>query len=111
MARCPSCKRPLLPEGHTEVDLDGRRVVVCGVRRDITGHNWDVFEVLYRRIGRTITYDQLIIDVWQDDEPAGDTRKHLQLLVYRLRKKLAGGTLAIETIPGHGLRMVEMEMP
>jgi len=65
-------------------------------------------ELLFDRQGRVVSRDELVENVWSDDEAVGVSEQALDALIRRLRDRLAALDPQhnyIVTIRGHGLRL------
>lgn len=67
-----------------------------------------LLELLFDRQGRVVSRDELVENVWSDDEAVGVSEQALDALIRRLRDRLAALDPQhnyIVTIRGHGLRL------
>jgi len=86
--------------GPLLVDLESRRVCVGGEEVPLTSKELAIIEVLAARPGRVLTRDHLIESVW--GEVTESAAASLDVLVARIRRKLAGGAAALRTLRGVG---------
>lgn len=73
-------------DGHLFVDLDARIVKLDGINVRLTPTEFRLLTVFVRRVGRVVTHEEIIKEVW-------DTSKQvalgsLKLYIYYLRQKL-----------------------
>jgi two-component system OmpR family response regulator len=86
--------------GRIRLDMDARRCFVDQVAVDLTAREFAVLELLLLRAGRVITRSQ-ILDLlygWEDNQATNT----VEVLVYRLRKKLDFSGWDLKTIRGMG---------
>lgn len=83
----------------------GRRTAARGGRDlGLTPREHDVLEVLLRAEGRIVSSEELLERAW--DEHADPFTTSVRVIVSRLRSKL-GDPGIVETVVGHGYRLVE----
>ena len=90
--------------GALRVDARRREAEVDGRRLTLRPREFDLLAALARDPGVVMTRDGLLEDVWGTDFP-GETRT-VDVHVAEVRKQLAPDGPAIETIRGHGYRLV-----
>jgi two-component system OmpR family response regulator len=86
--------------GRIKLDIDARRCFVDDEAMDLTAREFAVVELLVLRAGRVVTRSQ-ILDLlygWEDSQ-ANNT---VEVLIYRLRKKLDFSGWQLKTIRGMG---------
>jgi len=97
--------------GNLSVNLDNYRVAINGDIVDLTYHEIELLHLLMENAGRILSYETLSRSIWGNAERV--TTRHLNVLVHRLRSKLAGSNpYWIETVRGRGyglLKAREME--
>ncbi|MEI8258182.1 MAG: response regulator transcription factor [Deltaproteobacteria bacterium] len=96
--------------GAVVLDFAGRRASREGVEIPLTGREWDVLDVLARRAGRPMSYDDLLESAWGESTEGG--RASLEVIVARLRRKLgetADGATVIRTLRGFGYALSQVE--
>lgn len=82
------------------LDLATRRVLQGGKEVDLTPTEFSLLELLMRHAGQVVTRRMLCEHLWEADwEGATNV---IEVHVTRLRKKLADGGLAIQTVRGRG---------
>ena len=93
------------------MNLDNYRVAIDGDIVDLTYHEIELLHLLMENAGRILSYEMLARSIWGNAERV--TTRHLNVLVHRLRTKLAGSNpYWIETVRGRGyglLKAPEME--
>ncbi len=93
--------------GQWDVDLDARTVVADGIEARLTRGEFDILSRLVEADGGVVIRDHLL-DIISRNPDEADGRS-VDMLVSRLRRKLAGPTLAgmelIATSLGHGYRL------
>ena len=89
--------------GQLEINLDAKTVAVAGKVVNLTGKEYQIFELLSLRKGSTITKDMFLNNLYGGmDEPE---IKIVDVFICKLRKKLAdanAGESYIETVWGRG---------
>lgn len=88
-----------------KVDLQSHRVERAGRTLTLTAQEWALLECLLRRRGQVVTRAELTAYVWDENhDPFGNL---LEVLVWRLRKKIDGGSDVplIHTVRGAGYRL------
>ncbi len=91
----------LLQFGNLIIDLEGYDVAVAGQRVELTFLEFQLLAHLALNAGRVISRRELLSSVWSH-QPTDDSGK-LNILISRLRKKLAGSDpWAIHTVPRRG---------
>jgi two-component system alkaline phosphatase synthesis response regulator PhoP/two-component system response regulator ResD len=86
------------------IDLRRREAVLAGRRLVLRPREFDLLAALARDPGVVLTRDQLLETVWGTDFP-GETRT-VDVHVAEVRKQLGEDGPWIETIRGHGYRLV-----
>lgn len=94
-------------DGHLVVDLARREVMLEGAPLALTRKEYAVLATLVRHVGRVVTQQQLLRDIW------GATHTHdshyLRIVVGKLRQKLGDDPAAprwLKTEPGVGYRFI-----
>lgn len=88
--------------GPLVIDLEGHRVLVDGEDVAPTPTEWGILALLARNVGRLVTYDEILADVWG---PGYGYRHIVRSNVARLRGRLGGGAHLIATIQRRGFRL------
>lgn len=95
----------LYDDGHLKIDLDARRVTVCGAPVVLTPKEWRLLEYLVRHRNHAVTAHALLRYAW-GDEYTGENN-HLKVYIAHLRQKLgdsASRPRYIHTERGMGYR-------
>ncbi|MBC7262739.1 MAG: response regulator transcription factor [Chloroflexi bacterium] len=90
--------------GQLRIDRDRREVTVKGQPIRLRSKEFDLLTTLAENPGRVFTRDQLLDQVWGYDY-FGGTRT-VDVHVARLRERLAGSEVHIETVWGVGYKLV-----
>ncbi len=94
--------------GKVEINLDAKTVNVGGVNANLTGKEYQIFELLALRKGSTVTKEVFLNNLYGGmDEPE---IKIIDVFICKLRKKLSdatGGENCIQTVWGRGYALVE----
>ena len=92
--------------GNLSVNLDNYRVAISGDIVDLTYHEIELLHLLMENAGRILSYETLALSIWGNAERV--TTRHLNVLVHRLRSKLAGSNpYWIETVRGRGYGLLK----
>lgn len=86
--------------GNLGMDLAGRTVEVNGALVDLGRREFRLLEILLGRLGHTVPKERIMAQLFSLDD--GVSNNALELLVSRLRKKLAEASIEITTIRGVG---------
>jgi DNA-binding response OmpR family regulator len=103
--RSPVAHPPKLTVGDLVVDPVSRRVTVGGRTANLTTTEFAILDVLARRSPAVVTRRAIAVQVWQDEADALGSNT-IDVHLARLRAKLSGATVRIETARGVGYRMV-----
>ena len=79
-------KASVFDDGHLLVDLDTRRVEISGEPVKLTPTEFRLLSVLLRNMGRVITHEDLIREIWGTDKDA--SLGSLKLYIHYLRNKI-----------------------
>jgi DNA-binding response OmpR family regulator len=90
--------------GGLRIDPRRREATIGDRRLELRAREFDLLFALARDAGLVLTRDALLEDVWGTDFP-GETRT-VDVHVAEVRKKLAPDGPAIETVRGHGYRLL-----
>lgn len=101
-------RRSALRVGDLEIDPLLRRVQRAGRTIDLTPREFELLSVLVEARGGLVSRQDFLDRVWNVE---GDpTTNFLQVHVSRLRRKLrSSAALRIETVAGHGYRLVTVD--
>lgn len=103
-AGCPLCGGPL-PDDGIYVDFDGGMVVGRGHVAALTRSEFRMFEALWNTRPRMLNKEQLLAAT----SGYGDDDREIKLVdvfVCKLRRKLRGTGIVIDTVWGEGYRIV-----
>jgi DNA-binding response OmpR family regulator len=96
----------IIEEGDLRIDLDDEMTFIRSETVDLSPTEFRLLELLARRMGRTVSREELLAKIWSFY--GGDTRT-VDVHISRLRKKLDDGkrpALAIQSLRGRGYRLV-----
>jgi DNA-binding response OmpR family regulator len=105
LRRPPDTRPPLLILGKLELDPAARTVRFGGHRPALTGIEFGILEILLRRSPNVVDRRAIAQHVW-DEESAGLGSNTISVHLARLRSKLTGAGVRIETVRGIGYRIV-----
>lgn len=88
--------------GNLMVDQAGRTASIDGLPIELGRREFRLLEILVSRLGQTVTKERLMVQLFDAEDASLNA---LELLISRLRKKLAAATLEIVTIRGVGYRV------
>ena len=103
--RSPELQRPTLVLGDLELDPSSREVRVGPVRPSLTSTEMAILELLLRRTPSVVDRRTIAVQVWDQEADAVGSNT-IDVHMARLRSKLVGGRVHIETIRGIGYRIV-----
>ena len=103
--RPPVSRSPRLVIGEVEVDPAVREVTVCGQRPAFTGIELGILEILMRRSPSVADRRSIAQHVWDNEADAFGSNT-IDVHLARLRSKLAGAGVRIETVRGVGYRII-----
>ncbi len=90
--------------GDLEIDPLRREAQLAGRSLELRAQEFDLLATLARQPGRVFTREQLLHMAWGFDF-YGQTRT-VDVHVAHLRRKLEGGSVRIETVPGIGYKLI-----
>ncbi|WP_323772209.1 response regulator transcription factor CtrA [Antarctobacter sp.] len=100
----------IIKTGQVDINLDAKTVEVAGKPLNLTGKEYQIFELLSLRKGTTLTKEMFLNHLYNGmDEPE---LKIIDVFICKLRKKLSdatGGEKSIETVWGRGYRLNDPE--
>ena len=96
---------PRMVVGEVEFDPASRQVLVRGRAPALTGTEFGILEILMRRSPNVVDRRSIAQHVWDNEADAFGSNT-IDVHLARLRAKLAGGAVRIETVRGVGYRMV-----
>lgn len=86
--------------GRLRIDLTGRRIFCDEQAIDLTSREFALVELLFMRIGRVVTKQQIIDHLYGWEE--GMASNAVEVLIHRVRKKIEHANCNIQTIRGMG---------
>lgn len=86
--------------GRLRIDLTGRRIFCDEQAIDLTAREFALVELLFMRLGRVVTKQQIITHMYGWEE--GMASNAIEVLIHRLRKKIEHANCTIQTIRGMG---------
>jgi DNA-binding response OmpR family regulator len=105
--RSREAQRPLLKVGDLVFDPVGRRAEVAGHSPALTVTELGILEALMRQSPGVATRRVIAQQVWADESDAFGSNT-IDVHLARLRAKLAGGGVRIETVRGIGYRITAL---
>ena len=107
LRRPPGARPPLLALGKLELDPAARTVRFGGRNVALTGTEFGILEILLRRSPAVVGRQTIAQQVW-DEESDGLASNTISVHLARLRSKLAGAGVRVETVRGIGYRIVPL---
>jgi DNA-binding response OmpR family regulator len=98
-------QQPELVVGDLRFDPATRQVLVAGQEPVLTATEYGILELLVRRSPAVVPRRSIAVNVWDDESDALGSNT-IDVHLARLRAKLAGGMVRIETVRGVGYRLV-----
>jgi DNA-binding response OmpR family regulator len=106
LQRRPSAvQQPEIAVGDLRFDPATRQVLVGGRPAVLTATEFGILEVLVRKSPAVVPRRSIALNVWEDEADAMGSNT-IDVHLARLRAKLAGGRIRIETVRGVGYRLV-----
>jgi DNA-binding response OmpR family regulator len=96
---------PELVVGDLRFDPATRKVIVGGHQPVLTATEYGILELLVRRSPAVVPRRSIAMNVWDDEADALGSNT-IDVHLARLRSKLAGGMVRIETVRGVGYRLI-----
>jgi two-component system KDP operon response regulator KdpE len=100
---------PLFVNGDIRIDLEKRDVFLSDTKIDLTPTEYKMLCELAKNVGRVVTYQQLLHEVW--GKSAEENNHYLRVYAQHLRRKLKDDPMQpryIVTEPGVGYRLKEI---
>jgi two-component system OmpR family response regulator len=91
---------PLINAAELTFDTVERVASVGGRALDLSMHETAVLEALLSRLGKVVSKEQLVEQIYNYDRDVGYNA--IEVYVHRLRKKIEGSGLAVKTLYGRG---------
>jgi DNA-binding response OmpR family regulator len=105
--RPPVSQPPRLKIGEVEFDPAAREVLIRDRRPALTGTELGILEILMRRSPGAVDRRSIARHVWDNEADALGSNT-IDVHLARLRSKLAGGGVRIETVRGVGYRITPL---
>jgi DNA-binding response OmpR family regulator len=106
LQRRPSAvQQPEIVIGDLRFDPATRRVLVAGRPAVLTATEFSILELLVRKSPAVVPRRSIALNVWEDEADAMGSNT-IDVHLARLRAKLAGGRVRVETVRGVGYRLV-----
>jgi DNA-binding response OmpR family regulator len=106
LRRPPTVQQPELAVGDLRFDPATREVRVGNQQPVLTATEFGILELLVRKSPAVVPRRSIAVNVWDDEADAMGSNT-IDVHLARLRAKLAGGMVRIETVRGVGYRLVE----
>jgi DNA-binding response OmpR family regulator len=106
LRRPPGLQQPELAVGDLRFDPATREVRVGNQQPVLTATEFGILELLVRKSPAVVPRRSIAVNVWDDEADAMGSNT-IDVHLARLRAKLAGGMVRIETVRGVGYRLVE----
>jgi DNA-binding response OmpR family regulator len=106
LRRPPAVQQPELAIGDLRFDPATRQVRVGNHQPVLTATEFGILELLVRKSPAVVPRRSIAVNVWDDEADAMGSNT-IDVHLARLRAKLAGGMIRIETVRGVGYRLVE----
>jgi DNA-binding response OmpR family regulator len=103
--RPAAVQQPELVVGDLRFDPASRQVRVGGRQQVLTATEFGILELLVRRSPAVVQRRSIAVNVWDDEADAMGSNT-IDVHLARLRAKLAGSMVRIETVRGVGYRIV-----
>ena len=103
--RPPQVQAPLLVVGNLEFDPALRKARIGRQSPSLTATELGILEMLMRRSPAVVDRRSIAQQVWDNEADAFGSNT-IDVHLARLRSKLAGGSVRIETVRGIGYRMI-----
>jgi DNA-binding response OmpR family regulator len=106
LQRRPSAvQQPEIVVGDLRFDPATRQVLVGGRPAVLTATEFGILELLVRKSPAVVPRRSIALNVWDDESDAMGSNT-IDVHLARLRAKLAGGRVRIETVRGVGYRLI-----
>jgi DNA-binding response OmpR family regulator len=103
--RPAAVQQPEILIGDLRFDPATRQVLVGGRQAVLTATEFGILELLVRRSPAVVPRRSIALNVWEDEADAMGSNT-IDVHLARLRAKLAGGRVRIETVRGVGYRLI-----
>ncbi|MCQ9616506.1 response regulator transcription factor [Paenalcaligenes niemegkensis] len=88
--------------GNLSMDVAGRRITIDQHTIDFGPREFCLIEILLARLNQVVSKERLMVQLFNFDESA--TPNAIELHISRIRRKLNGASIEIETVRGTGYR-------
>jgi len=106
-ALCPCCRQPVPDDEAVRIDMDGGFIVAGGGVTRLTEGEFNLFLMLWQKKPRLVTREQLMAEAyWLRSDMDEPEIKIIDVLVCKIRRKLAPLGLSIDTVWGRGYRIL-----
>jgi two-component system KDP operon response regulator KdpE len=108
LRRANHTEEPVIEVGDLRVDLEKRSVTVGGRQVSLTPHEYGMFALFARNLGKLLTHRMILREVWGPGY--GDESHYLHVYISQLRRKIELDPTRpryLITEPGAGYRLVE----
>ena len=98
-----------LDHENCALSVDGRML-----DQPLSPPQFRLLALLEEKIDQIVARDEIALAVWPDDAAAGITEQAIDALIRRLRehlRKLAPDSVYLETVRGHGFRLLRFPLP
>jgi DNA-binding response OmpR family regulator len=102
--RPPALHGPLLTVGHLVFDPATRQATIGSKQPPLTGTELSILEILMRRHPNVVERRSIALHAWDEEADALGSNT-IDVHLARLRAKLVGGGVRIETVRGIGYRL------
>jgi DNA-binding response OmpR family regulator len=103
--RPAAVQQPEIVVGDLRFDPATRQVLVGGRQAVLTATEFGILELLVRKSPAVVPRRSIALNVWEDEADAMGSNT-IDVHLARLRAKLAGGRVRIETVRGIGYRLI-----
>jgi DNA-binding response OmpR family regulator len=76
--------------GDLSIELDEMRATIAGKPVALTAQEFSVLVLLARDAGSPVPFGRLALELWQEHAPSDEQKRHLSVVIARLRTKLGG---------------------
>jgi two-component system OmpR family response regulator len=103
LRRGGSALAPMLSYGSLTFDTVERTAAIDGRSLALSAHEVGVLEVLLRRFGHVVSKEHLLEQLYSYDREV--TQNVIEVYVHRVRRKIEGAGVAVQTLYGRGYRL------